>query len=36
MSSRTTKSNFDPVVAKYERSLKGKSIAKAMEEKLNG
>ena len=29
---RVTKSTFEPVVQKYERELKGKSIAKALEE----
>jgi hypothetical protein len=32
---RTTKSTFDPVVEKYTQSLKGKSIAKVLEQKEN-
>jgi hypothetical protein len=34
--SRTTKSKFDPLVADYVEELEGKSLANALEKKLNG
>jgi hypothetical protein len=36
MSSRTTKTRFDKVIAKYTSTLEGNSLATSLEHKLNG